>query len=118
MDFPPFEIVYLKSAKSPVHAEAKHNSVMKLSVRKRITILLVSTLFLLALFPAFYPLEDEALRENGFFSKSYGQLFAAIIAFYDFGFNLCSLTTASSLEIPCVLPNALPASSETRAPPA
>ena len=25
MDFPPFEIVYLKSAKSPVHAEPKHD---------------------------------------------------------------------------------------------
>jgi hypothetical protein len=90
----------------------------KSSVRKKITILLVATLFFLALIPAFYPLEDEALRGNGFFGKTYSQLFTAVIAIHDFGFSLCSLTIASSMEIPCILPNALPASSETRAPPA
>jgi hypothetical protein len=87
-------------------------------MHKRITFFLIATFLLLALIPAFYPMEDEALRENGFFSKSYDQLFTAVITFYDFGFNLCSLTTASSLEIPCIFPNALPATSETRAPPA
>ncbi len=95
-----------------------YNSTMKLSVNKRITFLLVLTLFLLALIPAFNPVDDDSLRENGLFSKSYGQIVAAVIASYDFGFNLCSPTTASSLEILCILPNALPATSETRAPPA
>ncbi len=87
-------------------------------MHKRITSLLVFTLFLFALIPAFYPVDDDSLRENGLFSNSYGQIFTAVIAFYDFGVNLCSVTTASSLEISCILPNALPASSETRAPPA
>ena len=94
-----------------------YNSAMKSSLNQRITFLLIASLFLLALIPAFCPMEDDSLRENGFFSKS-GQFFTAVIAFYDFGFNLCSQRTNSSLGTPCILPFPLPASRETRAPPA
>ncbi len=87
-------------------------------MNKRITFFLVAAFLLLAMIPAFYPVEDEALRENGFFSYSYAQLLTAAIAFYDFGFNLYSLTTDSSIDPPCILSNAFPETSETRAPPA
>ena len=96
----------------------QYNLQMKGITQKRIALLFVAVLFILALIPVFYPVEDETLRNDCPFCKAYNQLFAASNAFYEFDPNFCWIRTSSSLEISCNLPKALPSSTETRAPPA
>ncbi len=87
-------------------------------MQKRIALLFLAVLFILALIPAFYPAEDEAPRRDCPFCNAYGQLLTALNIFFDFRHEFCWSKTSTSLEIACQLPNALPSSSETRAPPA
>ncbi len=87
-------------------------------MHKRIAFLFLTVLFIMALVPAFYPAEDEAPRRDCPFCSAYGQLLTALNTFFDFGHDLCWTRTSASLEIACNLPNSLPSSSETRAPPA
>ncbi len=91
---------------------------MKWTRQKRIALLFVAILFILALIPAFYPVEDEALSKDCAFCNAYDQLFTTSNAFYDFEHNLCWIKTPPSFVIPCNLPKPLPSTAETRAPPA
>ncbi len=43
---------------------------MKGITQKRIALLFVAMLFVLAVAPAFYPIEDDAGREDSFFSRA------------------------------------------------
>jgi hypothetical protein len=91
---------------------------MKGILHKRIALLFVAILFILALIPAYYPPEDEALRNDGPFSRAYGLLFAAVCPVYFFDHNLCWVETSSPHKKIGILPKAHSSSSETRAPPA
>ncbi|MDA8423993.1 MAG: hypothetical protein M0Z89_11730 [Nitrospiraceae bacterium] len=91
---------------------------MKGIIQKRIALLFVAILFILALVPAYYPLEDEALRNDGSFSSVYGLLFAAVSPVYFFDHDLCWTETSPPQKNIGILPKVLFSSSETRAPPA
>ncbi len=91
---------------------------MKGVIQKRIALLFVAILIILALVPAYYPLEDEALRSDGSFSSVYGLLFAAISPVYFFDHDLCWIETSPPQKNVGALPKVLFFSSETRAPPA
>ncbi len=91
---------------------------MKRISQKKIAFLVLAVLFVLSLVPAFYPAEDEAPRRDCPFCNAYGQLLTALNSFFDFGTDIGWSKTSASLEIACNLPNSLPSSSETRAPPA
>ncbi len=87
-------------------------------MQKRIAILFIVILFILALVPAFHLFEDEALQKNCPFCNAYDQLFTASNAFYQFDGNVYWIKTSSSQEILHSLPKTFLSPAETRAPPA
>ena len=87
-------------------------------MQKRIALLFVAILFLLALVPAYYPVDDETLRKDCPFCNAYDQLFTATNAYYGFDHDLYPIESSVSLRISCNLPKALPSAKESRAPPA
>jgi len=92
---------------------------MKKSVtQKRIALLFVALLFILAVIPAFYPVEDETGGANCPFCKAYGQLFTAFTAFSGIDLSVSGETTSSTLVIFSALPQPFVAAAEPRAPPA
>ncbi len=91
---------------------------MKAFMKRRIAVLVVGVLFILAVIPAFYPVEDDALRRDCPFCKAYGQLFTVLTSLSGFEYRLGWTRLSPSLDLVCCLPNALPSSPETRAPPA
>jgi hypothetical protein len=100
------------------HFSPQYNSSMKGIIQKRIALLFVAILFVLALVPAYYPLEDEAQRNDGTFSSAYGLLFAAVNPVLFFDHDLCWIETLPPQKNISTLPKVLFSSSETRAPPA
>lgn len=86
--------------------------------QKRIALLFVAVLFLLALVPAYYPVDDETLRKDCPFCTAYDQLFTATNAYYGLDHELYQIEASATLGIPYNLPKALPSAKESRAPPA
>jgi hypothetical protein len=91
---------------------------MNRNVQKAIALFFVVVFFILALIPAFYPVEDDVLRPDCPFCKTYNQLFSVLTSpsavdheiswgkpFVDLGYSL-------------ILPQVLLSPSESRAPPA
>ncbi len=96
----------------------RYNQCMKIILRKRAALLFISLLFVIALIPAFHWAEDDGLGENCSVCRTYGQLFSISSPFTNIDLGLFWIRISSSIEIVCILPNALPFSSESRAPPA
>ncbi len=95
-----------------------YNRHMKKITQKRIALLFVSLLVVLVLIPAFHWAEDDSQREDCPTCRAYGQLFAVVGGFAGIDVRPFWTQTAPSTEIACILPNAFPLSSESRAPPA
>lgn len=91
---------------------------MKIILRKRAALLFISLLFVIALIPAFHWAEDDGLGEDCSVCRAYGQLFSITSPFTNIDLGLYWTRISSSIDIACILPNALPDSSESRAPPA
>ncbi len=91
---------------------------MKIILRKRTALLIISLLFVVALIPAFHWAQDNGLGEDCTLCRAYGQLFSLSSAFSNIDLSLVWTRIAASIEIACILPSALPFSSESRAPPA
>ena len=87
-------------------------------LQKRIALLFVAVLFLLALVPAYYPVDDETLRRDCPFCTAYDQLFTAANTYYALDHEVYQIETSLSLGTSCDLPKALPSAKESRAPPA
>jgi hypothetical protein len=87
-------------------------------MQKRIALFFVAVLFLLALVPAYYPVDDEALRKDSPFCNAYDQLFSATNAYYWFGHDLYRIETSTTPGTSCSLPKAFASAKESRAPPA
>ncbi len=91
---------------------------MKIILRKRAALLFVSLLFVIALIPALHWAADNGFGEDCPVCRAYGQLFSASSPFTNIDLGLFWIKISSLDEIACILPSALPASSESRAPPA
>jgi hypothetical protein len=87
-------------------------------VQKRLALLFVAMLFILALVPAYYPFEDETLRKDCPFCNAYDQLFTATSTNYGLCHDFRPIEASVSPATPCDLPNPLPSATESRAPPA
>jgi hypothetical protein len=90
---------------------------MKGLMQKRIALLFVAILFVLALIPAFYPVEDDALPKDSAVYRAYGQVYTAVTDAFHFDCNLSWTRNSSTLDTSWNLPNVLPSSAEPRAPP-
>ncbi len=88
------------------------------NLQKKIALLFVAVLFILAMVPAFYPVEDETLRKNCPFCNAYAQLFTATTAYYGIDHDFRPIDGSVSPGIPYNLPKALPSAKASRAPPA
>jgi hypothetical protein len=97
---------------------SQYNSAMKGMMQKRIALLIVGILFALALIPAFYPVEDDALLKDSTVCRAYGQIYTAVTDAFNFDCILGWTRNSSTLKTSWNLPNVLPSSAETRAPPA
>ncbi len=91
---------------------------MKIVLHRRTALLFISILFVLALIPAFHWAEDDGLGVDCSVCRAYGQLFSVSNPFANIDLSLFWTSISSSVEIACILPNALPSVSESRAPPA
>ncbi len=91
---------------------------MKSILRKRASLLFVSLLFVVALIPAFHWAQDNGLGEDCPVCRAYSQLFSASSAVSTIDLGLFWTRITSLIEVACILPNDLPFSSESRAPPA
>ncbi len=91
---------------------------MRSILRKRTALLFVSLLFVIALIPAFHWAADDGLGEDCPVCRAHGQLFSVDTVFANIDLSLFWVRISSSIDIACILPNALPSSSESRAPPA
>jgi len=95
-----------------------YNATMKGKMQKRIALLIVAILFFLALIPAFYPVEDEALSKGTSVYSAYSQLYTAFNIACDFDCRIGWTRNFSTLDASWHLPSVLHSSTETRAPPA
>ncbi len=86
---------------------------------KRLSLTLLLLIFAVALFPAFCPPDDEALRQGPGLNDIYSHvLFGLTNTFHDVNHNLTWVRTYNTTAGPIgLLPN-IPSSLETRAPPA
>ena len=91
---------------------------MQSILRKRTALLIISLLFVVALIPAFHWAQDNGLGEDCTLCRAYGQLFSLSGSFSNIDLSLFWTRISASIEIACILPNALPYSSDSRAPPA
>ncbi len=87
-------------------------------MQKRIALLFVAILFILALVPAYCPIDNETLRKDCPFCNAYDQLFTATNAHYVICHDVRQVETSVSPGISYNLPKALPSATESRAPPA
>ncbi len=86
-------------------------------MQKRIALLFVTILFIVAIIPAFYPVEDETLPKDSPIYRAYDQLYTSFNSADDFNCNVGWIRTSSKLDISWTLPNVLLSTAETRAPP-
>ncbi len=91
---------------------------MRIILRKRTALLFVSLLFVIALIPAFHWASDDGLGEDCPVCRAHAQLFSVDNVFASIDLSLFCVRISSSIDTTCSLPNALPSSSESRAPPA
>ncbi len=88
-------------------------------MQKRLSLVLLIFIFTPALFLAYYPSDDEALRQSSTLTDLYGQLlFGITTPFYDFSHNLTWVRADQAPAGPTGLRQTIPSSLETRAPPA
>ncbi len=88
-------------------------------MQKRLSLAILILIFTCALYPAYYPPDDEALRQNSTFTDIYSQLlFGVTNPFYDFSHNLAWVRAYHAVAGPTDLHQNIPASLEIRAPPA
>jgi len=87
-------------------------------MEKRLTIICIIALFIIAFVSAFDQPADASLRKASLGCDVYDQLIALINTSQDFDGQQLWIRTTASLEIPYTLPIALSASSDPRAPPA
>lgn len=115
-------VLHLRASEKNLDSAAHppYNSAMKRKgiMQKRIALLFVALVFILAVIPAFYPVEDEAVGKACPFCKAYGQLFSAFNTFSPIDLALSGVRTSSPLVIFSALPHPLASSAEPRAPPA
>ncbi len=84
-------------------------------MQKRFALLLIAFIVLFTFVPAYYPSDDEVLRQNSSLSDVLSQLFTATGTFSDF--NHQDWTGVSlSWDISYRLPQYTPSSTGTRAP--
>ncbi len=88
-------------------------------MQKRLSLAILILIFTCALYPAYYPPDDEALRQSSTFTDIYGQLlFGLINPFCDFSHNLAWGRAYHAVAGPTEFHQNIPTSLETRAPPA
>jgi hypothetical protein len=87
-------------------------------MQKRIIMVLLAALFLIAFVPALGQPADAAYQKACPGCDTYDQLMALVNVSHDFDGLQFWFGATASLEIPYQLPIALPASADTRAPPA
>ncbi len=88
-------------------------------MKKHLSLVLLILIFTLALFPAYYPTDDEAFRQSSTLADIYSQiLFGVTNPFYDFSHNLTWVLAYHTVAGPTNLHQNIQSSLETRAPPA
>ncbi len=91
---------------------------MRQIYQKRIAILCAVILIILGLIPAFCPTENETLKKDCHFSKTFDQLFTGLNPIADLYAPLNWSKAAVAVETLQSLPIVLSSIPETRAPPA
>jgi len=92
---------------------------VELIMQKRLSLILLILIFTLALFPAYYPPDDDALRQSSMLTDIYNQLlFGVTNTFYEFSHDLTWVRAYHSAAGPTGLHQNITSSLETRAPPA
>ncbi len=87
-------------------------------MHKRLALLFIALIFFLTLVPAYYPPDDEALRQNPSLSDVIIQPFTTTGIFSDFKQHQNWTGVSLSWDIFYHLPQYTPSSTGTRAPPA
>jgi ABC-type uncharacterized transport system permease subunit len=91
---------------------------MRGMMQKRIAFLFVVVLLFVALVPAFYPFEDEALLKDTPAYRAYSQLYTAFNIAFDFDCHVGWTRNSSTFGAVWYVPSVFHSSTETRAPPA
>ncbi len=84
---------------------------------QRFALLFIALILVFTFVPAYYPPNDEALRQNSSLCDIHSHLFTAAGAFYDFNHNHGGTGVSVSVVISYRLPQNIPSSIETRGPP-
>jgi hypothetical protein len=87
-------------------------------MQKRLALFFLALIFVLALVPAYYPPDDEALRQNSSLYDIYSHLFTVTALFSDFNDNQGWTGVTLSWVISYGPLRYIPSSTGTRAPPA
>ena len=87
-------------------------------MQKQLALLVIALIIVVTLIPAYYPPDDEALRQTTPFSDVSAQLFTVNSAFSGFDRHVGWAGVFLSLNIFCHLPQNVCSPSGTRAPPA
>ena len=86
-------------------------------MKKRLFIIFIALLFIIAFVPALEQPADASLIKANPIYDAYDQFVALTNTSHDFGDQHSWFRAFVSLELPYTLPSALPASSDPRAPP-
>ena len=86
--------------------------------KKRLALFFLALIFILTLVPAYYPPDDEALRQNSSLCDIYSQLFTATGTFCDFNHPPGWTGVSLSLDIFYCFSEYLPAAHAPCGPPA
>lgn len=87
-------------------------------MQKNFALLLIAFIVFFEFVPAYYAPDDEALRQNSSLSDVYSQLFTSTGTFSDIIHTQAWTGVSLSWNISYILPQYVPSSSATRAPPA
>jgi hypothetical protein len=89
---------------------------MRLNVKKHVAIIVAALLLTIVLVPAFCQSDCDSQGPN--YCDGYYQIFALASPFVHFEHDLKWVNTPYFSEVPEILPQVLPSSADTRAPPA
>lgn len=87
-------------------------------MQKRFIIIVIAALFIIAFVPALEQPADTSLSKATSTCDAFDQFVALINTSHDFDVQHLWIRVSNSLELPYKLPSALPASADSRAPPA
>jgi len=90
---------------------------LELVMQKRFALFSLALIFIVTLIPAYYPPDDEALRQNSSFYDIYNQLFISTGTYNDFNHNLGWTGLALSWFISYRPLQDIPSFTDSRAPP-